>query len=141
MSLSSARSYLRSRAETVGLKEWKDGFNFSNIPANIYDKAFHIESGQMVGVKNNQSDQEINFSQTVRIFVKGFRDPATGIDRAINLTEDYIKQCVAVSNRVTQQNGIKNVVFENASFDADSASNDNLVVASLTFRVFLILQT
>ena len=95
----------------------------------------------MEGGKNNQSDQEINFSQTVRIFVKGFRDPATGIDRAINLTEDYIKQCVAVSNRVTQQNGIKNVVFENASFDADSASNDNLVVASLTFRVFLILQT
>lgn len=139
MSLTAARSYLRVRAEAVNLREWKDGFNFSNIPANIINKSFHIESTQAVGVKLNQSDQELNFSQTVRIFIKGFRDPASGIDSAISVAEDYIKECVKATNRVTQTTGIKNVVFENASFDANSASNDNLIVASLTFRIFTVL--
>jgi len=139
MSLTNARAYMRARAEAIGLKEWKDGFDFDNIPANIVDKSFHIQSGQVVGIKNNQSDQEMNFSQTVRIFVKGFRDPASGIDSAIKVAEDYIKQCVNVANRVAQPNGIKNVVFENADFGALSPSNNNGVIASLTFRVYVIL--
>jgi len=139
MSITACRSYLRERAEVVGLREWKDGFNFSNIPSNIIDRSFHIESGQVVGIKLNQHEQDLNFAQTIRIFVKGFRDPATGIDSAISIAEDYIKECVTATNRVGQTNGIKNVVFENASFDADDASNDNLIVASLTFRIFTVL--
>jgi hypothetical protein len=139
MSLKAARGYLRERGEELGLREWKDGFNFSNIPANLVDRSFHIESNQAVGIRLNQTDQEMNFSQTVRIFVKGFRNPASGIDSAIALTEDYIKECVTAPNRLTQTTGIKNVVFESASFDADSASNDNLIVASITFRIFCIL--
>lgn len=139
MSLTAARSYLRARAEAINLREWKDGFNFSNIPANLINKSFHIETGPAIGIKLNQSDQEINFSQTVRIFTKGYRDPASGIDSAISVAEDYIKECVKATNRVTQTTGIKNVVFENVSFDANSASNDNLIVASLTFRIFTVL--
>jgi hypothetical protein len=139
MSLKASRGYLRERGEALGLREWKDVFNFENIPANIVDRAFHIESNQAVGVKLNQADQELNFSHTVRIFVKGFRNPASGIDLAISLADDFIKECVSAPNRLTQTSGIKNVIFENASFDADSASNDNLIVASLTFRIFSIL--
>lgn len=139
MSLRGSRAYFRERGEEMGLREWKDGFAFDNIPANIVDRAFHIESGLAVGVKLNQADQELNFSQTVRIFVKGFRNPASGIDTAIGLAEDFIKECVTAPTRLTQTSGIKNVVFESASFDADSASNDNLIVASLTFRVFSTL--
>lgn len=139
MSLTAARSYLRARAEAVGLREWKDGLNFSNIPSNLINKSFHIESGQAVGVKLNQHDQEINFSQTVRIFTKGFRDAASGIDSSIAMAEDYIKECVTVSNRVTQTTGIKNVVFENVNFEAVDPSNDNLIVASLTFRIYTVL--
>lgn len=139
MSLKAARGYMRERGEALGLREWKDGFNFDNIPANLVDRSFHIETGSAVGIKLNQADQELNFSQTVRIFVKGFRNPASGIDSAIALAEDFIKECVTARTRLTQTSGIKNVVFENASFDADSASNDNLIVASLTFRIFSIL--
>lgn len=139
MSLISSRSYLRARAEAIGLTEWKDGFNFSNIPSNIIDKSFHLEVGQAVGVKANQYDQELNFSHTVRLFVKGFRNPASGIDTAIARAEDYIKACVNAPNRVGQTNGIKNVIFENASFEAGDSTNDNLVVASLTFRIYSVL--
>jgi len=141
MSLRGVRSYFRERGEALSLREWKDGFAFDNIPANIVDRAFHIESGLAVGVKQNQTDQEFNFTTTVRIFVKGFRNPASGIDSAIGLAEDYIKECVSAPNRLTQTSGIKNVVFESASFDADSASNDNLIVASLTFRAYSVLKT
>ena len=139
MSLTASRSYLRARAEAIGLREWKDGFNFSNIPSNILNKSFHIQSNLGVGVKSNMSDQEINFAHTVRIFAKGFRDAAAGIDSAIALAEYYIKECVNVQRRVGQENGIKNVVFESVSFDAGDSSNDNLVVASITFRIFVVL--
>ena len=123
----------------MGLREWKDGFSFSNIPANIVDRSFHIESNEAVGIKLNQLDQELNFRQTVRIFVKGFRNPASGIDTAIGLAEDYIKECVHAPTRLTQTSGVKNVSIETVSFDAESASNDNLIVASLTFRIFSVL--
>lgn len=139
MSLTASRSYLRARAEAIGLREWEDGFNFSNIPSNIIDKSYHIESNQAVGVALNQHCQDLNFSHTVRIFVKGFRSAAQGIDSAIAISEDYIKECVTAANRVAQTNGIKNVVFENVNFDAQDSSNDNLVVASLTFRIFSVL--
>lgn len=139
MSLTASRSYLRARAEAIGLKEWKDGFNFSNIPSNLIDKSFHIETNQAVGIKLNHHEQDFNFSQTIRIFTKGFRNPAQAIDSSIAIAEDYIKECVTSKNRVTQTSGIKNVVFENANFDAQDVNNDNLVVASLTFRIYSIL--
>ena len=139
MSLTASRTYLRARAEAIGLKEWKDGFNFSNIPSNLIDRSYHIESNQAVGVKLNMSDQELNFAHTVRIFVKGFRNSAQGIDTAIEIAQTYIKECVTATNRVAQTNGIKNVVFENVNFDAQDTSNDNLIVASLTFRIFSVL--
>ena len=77
MSLSGARSYLRSRANSIGLKEWSGGFNFENIPSTLINRSYHIQSGTGSGVKLNQNDQEITFSQTVRIFIKGYKDVST----------------------------------------------------------------
>lgn len=139
MSITAARSYFRARSEAVGLREWKDGFNFQNIPSTILNKSFHIEQAQIVGVKLNQNDQEINSSITIRIFVKGFRDAASGIDSALVLTEDLITECVEPGNRLTQSTGIKNIVFENANIEALGPDNDNAAVASLTFRAFTVL--
>jgi hypothetical protein len=139
MSITGARSYLRSRAKAIGLKEWTDGFNFQNIPSNIINGMFHITTGSGSGVKLNQNDQEIVFNQTVRIFVKGFRDPASAIDSAIKMTEDLIKESVSPKNRLTQSDGIKNIVLDGFSFEQMDQSNDNLVVASITFRINTVL--
>lgn len=140
MSMTAVRAYHRSRAQAIGLTEWLDGFNFSNIPSNIIDKSFHLEMGVATALKLNQTDQEIEYPITVRMFIKGFRDPASGIDTAIQYSEDLIKQAVNSVNRLTQTTGIKNVIFETLSIDPIADSNDNLVVASCVFRTLVILK-
>lgn len=139
MSFSQSRGYFRSIANSMSLKEWRDGFNFDNIPANILDKSYHIESGSIVGVKLNQNDQEMNAQVNVRIFQKGFRDPASAIDSVMQLSETFIKECLVPSNRLTQSYGVKNVVFENMLIEQIAASNDNAVISNLQFRVLIIL--
>ena len=44
MSVTSVRSYFRARGESVGLKEWKDGFNFQN---NGYFKIVNVSKDSM----------------------------------------------------------------------------------------------
>lgn len=139
MSLSQTRTYFRQRANSLGLKEWKDGFNFDNIPSSILDKSYHIESGPMVGVKLNMNDQEINAQVNVRLFQKGFRDPASAIDSIEQLSETFIKECVVPKNRLAGRDGLINVVFENLSIEQISASNDNAVISNIQFRVLVIL--
>lgn len=139
MSITAVKSYFRSRCTAVGLKEWKDGFAFDNIPSNIIDKSYHLEIGPAVGVSLNQNDQEINCQIIVRIFVKGFRDPASGIDTALSLTENLLEQSLAANNRLTQTSGIKQVTFENVNFEPPQGNNDNLIIASVQFRVLTIL--
>jgi len=139
MSMTACRAYFRTQANSIGLKEWKDGFSFSNIPSNIIDKSYHLEAGPGVGVKLNQNDQEINFQVIVRIFVKGFRDPASGIDTAIALTEDLLEQALDPATRLTQTTGIKQVTFESVNFEPPIGDNDNLIIASVQFRVLTIL--
>lgn len=140
MSITATRAYFRSRASAIsGMKEWKDGFNTENIPGTILNKSYHISQGIVTGTKLNQNDQEMSFQVTVEIFTKGFKDVATAIDSSIELAEDYITECVTPGNRLTQSTGIKNVIFESASFDPLALTNDNSVMARLTFRVFTIL--
>lgn len=139
MSMTACKAYFRTQANNIGLREWKDGFSFSNIPSNIFDKAYHLEPGPGVGVKLNQNDQEINFQMIVRIFVKGFRDPASGIDTAISLAENLITEALDPATRLTQTTGIKQVTFENVSFEPPLGDNDNLVIATVQFRVLTIL--
>lgn len=139
MSMTACKAYFRTQANAIGLKEWRDGFSFSNIPANIIDKSYHLEFGPCVGVKLNQNDQEINVQITVRIFVKGFRDPASGIDTAVALTEDLLEQALAPATRLTQTTGIKQVTYESSNIEPPIGDNDNLIIASVQFRVLTIL--
>lgn len=139
MSLKSSRDYLRARAVAVGLREWSDGFNFDNIPSSVINKSFHLSSNLGVGIKNNQIDQEINVEHTIVFFVSGFKNPASAVDSALEIVEDLIKESITPKNRLTQTSGVKNVVFENFNLEASSASNDNLVKASVTFRTFCVL--
>ena len=139
MSLLSARRYFRARLAGVGLKEWADSFNTSNIPANIIDKSFHISQGQVDGVKLNQHVQEMTSSIEIKVYLKGFKDTSSGLENSIKMSEDLIKESVAPRNRLTQSDGLKNVTFESVTFNALEDSNDNIIVTNLKFKVLTIL--
>lgn len=139
MSITSARSYFRARCNTLGFKEWKDGFNLDNIPSTILNRSYHITQGIISGVSLNQNDQVMDFPITVELFTKGYKDVASAIDSSIELTEDLIIECVKPANRLTQTTGIKNIIFESATFDQLDNTNDNSIIAKLNFRVITIL--
>ena len=140
MSLYHCRQFLRSSANNIGLKEWTDGVNTDNIPSTLINKSYSMGLPSGEGVKLNQHNQECNFDTTIKVFFKGYRDTNTTIDNAVSVVDDLIKECLNPRNRLSQGNGIKNVFFNGYSFDTIGGSNDNIIVASINFRILVILE-
>lgn len=140
MSMINAREYIRSRAKSLGLSEWKDGFDSSNLPDTILDKSFWLDMSDIAsGIRRDQIDYEINFPISVRLFRKGYRTPADAIDDSIALIENLIKAVCAPAQANAQKNGIIGVTFDTSRIEPISASNNNSVVATVTFNFFVIL--
>lgn len=134
MSMTLVRSYFRSRCLAVGLKEHTDAFNDENIPSTYLDNSFHVLLNDFSGVKLNQSTQEINCDVTVSFWVKGFRNPTAGLDSAVSKSETLLKEVLKNSNRLGQC--LKNVVFNNVSYEALSDDNDNAIKVTMSFTAF-----
>ena len=133
MSVTLVRSYFRTHMNALGWKEHRDGFNYENIPANIFDGVYHIESGDVRSDGVSQGDIELATSISVRLFLKGHRDPAGGIDRGISDGEKIIARMMSAANRLGA--GIKNVLFQSMNVRAWHSSNDNALVVTLDFEV------
>lgn len=142
MSMTNVRSYLRYHAKSLGLTEWKDGFNSENIPDAMIDRAFWLDMSDVVtGVSRNQNDQVLNVPQSIKVFRKGHALPAEAIDAIVLLSENLIKAVVLPENALTQGNGIVNVLFDTCRYEPLSTTNDNVAVATLTFNFQVILNT
>lgn len=76
------KNYYTDILDSAGFKEWEDGFNFENIPRNIFDKAYHI-TWSIAGVETSGQILENQVDTEVRVFFKGFRDPSSAIDQAM----------------------------------------------------------
>lgn len=138
MSMTLVRSYFVDRAKAVGLKEHKDAFNLDNNPSTYIDYSFHVLSGPFSGVKLNQSDQEIECNVLLTFWVKGYRNPIDGFDRAVTKSEELLKEVLKNSNRLGQC--LKNVVFVDSSYEALTDDNDNAIKVSMTFTAFTSLE-
>lgn len=139
MSFQDVRPYFRARVEAVGgLQEWTDGFNFDNIPSTILDGSYHLDSGSFSNIKQNQDCLDASGTFTVRVFLKGFRDPQDGIDRGWAKGQAIVQECLKASNRATQA-GIKNVQLLTFAVEPLDVSNDNVVRTVLSFTVTIVL--
>jgi len=137
MSLVDVRKYFRDRMDTLGFKEWPDGFDFDNIPETIIDKAYHITTGSITQNSQNQTVVDLSYPITIRLFLKGFRNPAIAIDESIFEGEKIILECVNAVNANTLS--IKNVMFLNMEPQPLDVSNDNIVVLLLSFEARVLL--
>ena len=131
MSMTEVRSYFRSRCLAVGLKEHNDAFNDENIPSTYIDNSFHVLLNSFSGRKLNQTDQEIDCAVTVSFWVKGFRNPTSGLDSAVSKSETLLKEVLKNYNRLGQC--LKNVVFNNVAYTALSEDNDNAIKVTMSF--------
>lgn len=134
MSLTAIRPYFKARGEAVGLKYNSDVFNNENIPSNILDKSFGVSFNNVRGQKLNQQDQEMSVAVEITLFIKGYRSIVDGLDRAVLLSENLVKEVEKPSNRLGTS--IKNVSLSSIDF-SPVESNDNIVTAKILFNVFL----
>jgi hypothetical protein len=137
VSWTAVRPYFDTILESAGFAEWADGFATDNIPANILDRAYHVQIGPITGTGQNQSTQETEATVTIRMFFKGFVDSQLAVDTAIEMSETVMKDCVNPATRTTTA-GIKNVIFNETNIDPIDASNDNAVVVTSSFTVRVI---
>lgn len=138
MSLEQVRPYFRTVMNNLGYTEWTDGFNWQNIPSTVVDGSYHMELLEASGLKQNQNDIEIEQPIVVRLFVKGFRDPAAGIDLSMEKLVGIIKEALKSSQR-TLGTYLKNVKFVSASPEPFGESNDNMVMMRMQFDTLVIL--
>lgn len=131
------RPFFRTQMTGLGFKEWKDGFNFENIPSTLLDKSYHIEnpSGDRVGSYDQRSQ---NFEQVVliRVFFKGYRYPADAIDNAQAQLDNIVDQVLDPRIRIGVK--IKNVYLNSWQTLQLAKSNDNGAILEMEFRVLLI---
>lgn len=134
-----SRDYFRKILNPLGLKEWREGFAINNIPSNIYDRAYHLETGIVSGGPANQCDQETNTNITVRVFLKGYRDTTEAIEKALGIGEIIVKKAINVANR-TGSHPVKNVFYNQMiTLPLDAVENDNAVILEMDFTVLVIL--
>lgn len=137
--ITQVRPYFRSVCTGLGLREWRDGFNFENIPRTLLDRSFHIEtnSGSRRGAYSQQS-QEIEQDCSVRVFLKGFRNPADAIDRAMALYEEILESALSEDRLGCD---IKNVFLNTMQILPLDPTNDNSVILEVTFTCLIIIKT
>jgi hypothetical protein len=141
MSFTAVRSYFRTRLDGLGedLSEWRDGFNFENIPDTVLDRAYHIESGPYTGNQQNQSIIDASAAVTVRVFLKGYLDPAEAIDNGIDLGQTII--CDIVNPINANGSLVKNVDFSSMAIEPYDQSNDNDAILIIEFSIRLFIKT
>lgn len=137
------RKYINQRLATVDTKlsEWKDGFNFENVPSNQRDKRYHI-SYYTVATTDSSNTYQDDIETTVRFLFNGARDIQTKVDQAIELVENArlaicdVKQ-VQIFNEATNNDQyiqrIQPVGFEVEDID----TNDNKFVITLNLNVIM----
>ncbi len=137
MTLGEVRAFFSAQLEGLGLKEWKDGFNRDNIPANVLDKMFHVEQGNFASGPADNNLHTFAVPVTVRVFFKGYRDPWSTKDAAFNSASDILNAILRPSVRLMQVNELKDVRPVSVQALPLAASNDNSLILELVFTVIL----
>ena len=131
MSMTALRAYFKNRCEVLGYREHKEAFSTESLPLTIIDRSYMVEVGTFRVEQMSAGDIEMSCPATVKVFFKGFRDHAAGMDSAILESEKIIKECLRPSSRLTSQ--VKNVSLEGVSFEPMVDSNDNVILVNLNF--------
>ena len=136
MSFAVVRPFFRTHLDALGFSEWKDGFNFENIPDQILNNSYHIEVGTVTGSSANQLTHQFSYPVLIRIFLKGYLDPASAIDASMEVVDNVYHEILDPAVRLGTD--IKDVIPDSVSVRPQDVSNDNNIVLEMGFSVTLI---
>jgi len=145
MKISKVRDYTIQQVLGVDsdFKEWTDGFNSENIPSTLFNKAFHIFY-TIPSIVDGQSYITNSVSLTLKLFFKGYRDPAEAIDTAMDTASDIVAAMKSIHNvqlyRSTDDLPIQNVV-PLSQIAEPLENNDNNVIITMEFDMNIIQTT
>ena len=137
MALTDVRPYFRARMDALGHKEWTDGFNTENIPSNILDRSYHLSNGSIASEASSHIGHEFLYPVTIKLFLKGYRDPKQGIDDAVGYGENILNEVLKSSNRLGTT--IKDVIPQGMEILPLNESNDNAIILQVDFIARVIL--
>src|SRR5690606_18072426 len=96
------------------------------------------QTGNITGVRQNQSDIEVRVPVQLTIAIKGKSDEVSGFERAEEMIQKIVMEALKPFNRLNA-NGVINVSFDNATPEAMGPSNDNVIFTRMNFTCFVIL--
>lgn len=138
MSMDLVKPYFRLRCAEVGLTKHPEPFNENNIPATLIDYAYQLNFSSVDNLKFNPGTTlDLTMPIEVIFYVKGYRDPDEGQDRAIVKAQELIVASLATATRLGAD--IKNVVFQSMRIEPLASSNDNVIRVRLTFNTITTL--
>ena len=137
MTLGELRPFISTKIAALNLKEWTDGFNTANIPANILDGAFHVEIGSGISGSASQLVHEFRVPFTVRVFFKGFRNPADAKDKALTRANDVLTALLKPTVRLGGVDNLKDIRPVSLTPVPLASSNDNSLILELVFEAVL----
>lgn len=135
MSLTAVRPYIQQVMTDLGFIEHDDPFNDGNIPSNILDGKYHQTMLEVVGVEKNNEAQGVEVPVLVKAFFKGYRTPVEALEHSIIRSEEIVVEMLKAENFFNFTPAITGVFLDSLGFEPyDQESNDNIIVAVLTFR-------
>lgn len=137
MSFSLVTPYFEGKMESLGWTLWPEPFNFENIPSDLLDHSFQIETGDIVGEGQNMTVLETRTDVVIRAFRKGFTSPKDVKEELIDEVQKMLCSILSHGSRLTA--GIKNVEFQSMALTPLNLDNDNAMIATLTFRARVLL--
>jgi hypothetical protein len=139
MSLDSVRPYFKARMQALGLKEWKNPFDTSNIPENIIGSQYNVALAPSAQLKFSQQNLDLRVPINLKLFVKAYKQHMVAYDSAIALANDVLVEVLKPSNRLTQTD-IKTINMGLMSIDPYAPTNDNIMVVNFVFNVDVALE-
>ena len=134
MSISFIKPYFSSKLIAAGYEEWPDGFGEDNIPSTVLDKSFHQRFISADSRAINQESFEMVVRHEIKVFIKGFNNPASAIDEGLVAGQTIVADCLNLADYLAA--GVKALFFDGFTVDPyDAIENDNIIVLTLTFSV------
>lgn len=138
MGLTDVRQYFRDRMDAINYNEWRDGFNVDNIPSTVLDRSYHVESGSISTTASSHQPHRFDCPITLRVFFKGYNEPAQAIDDAYLYCESILGEILLPENRFN--NPLTDVQPQDISVSPLTLQNDNAVILEINFLAITFIK-
>lgn len=135
------KSYIKSFLSEY--KEHKDGFDRDNIASTILDNSYFIS--YEINTDANGIVMEDNMQLTLEVFKKGYRDPQTALDTAMESVNTIRLNVLSPESIASYNAGLPTEDFQILGVDSVSQvpeplsdSNNNSIIVTVIFNIKFI---